>query len=256
MITIRVIVVEDQPVARERLVSLLAEEPDIRVVAACAHGGEAVERIRALAPDLVFLDVQMPELDGLGVVRAIGVERMPAVVFVTAFDEYAVRAFEVHALDYLLKPFGHARLRAVLQRVRQSLTLRRESETARRLLGLLRDAAAIAPDPSTRITVRTGGRVMFVSPDDLLFVEASGNYALLHTTTGVHKVRDTVSEIEARLRSRFTRIHRSTLVNLLRVRELRLGEGGEYDVLLDDGRRLRVTRQYRASLEERLRTLA
>jgi two-component system LytT family response regulator len=252
---IRVVVVEDHPVARERLVTLLAAEPDIEVLAACGHGREAVERIPALRPDLVFLDVQMPELDGFGVVRAIGAERMPAVVFVTAFDEYALRAFEIHAFDYLLKPFGRVRVREVLDRVRQELQRRHESETARRLLGLLRDTPAV-DDAGSRIVVRSGGRVVFVSPYDLLFVEASGNHAILHTATGDHKVRDSLAELETRLGARFMRIHRSTLVNLSQVRELRLVHGGEYDVMLKDGRRLRVTRLYRGALEERLRTLA
>jgi two-component system LytT family response regulator len=241
------VVVEDQPLARERLVALLRQQPDLRVVGECADGAEAVERIPALAPDVVFLDVQMPELSGFDVIDAIGVDRMPPVVFVTAFDQYALQAFEVHALDYLLKPYAEARLKAVIAHVRKTLG----RSMASRYSGLLGEPAVASS--RERIVLRSGGRILFISRDDIEWVDAQGNYAIVHASGQAYRVRDRISELEARLGPAFARIHRSTVVNVDHVRELQVAGGGEYDVVMKSGLRLRVTRLHRPALEQRLR---
>jgi two-component system LytT family response regulator len=258
---LRVVVVEDQPLARERLVTLLNEDPHVEVVAACENGGEAVDRIRELRPDIVFLDVQMPEVDGFDVIEAVGIDEMPPVVFVTAFDAYALKAFEVHAFDYLLKPFGQARLAAVLARARTQLSRRpaapphghQNDAAARRMTGLL-ESSAIAQSRE-RLVFRSAGRILFVRREDIEWVEASGNNALVHATAGALQIRESMRAIEHRLGPGFARVHRSALVNLQRVQEMQVAGGGEYDVLMQSGLKLRVTRLHRAALERKLREL-
>ena len=252
MTPLRVMVVEDHPLARERLVRMLNGEAGVEVVAECEHGAEALERIPRLTPDLVFLDVHMPEMSGFDVIEAIGVDAMPPVVFVTAFDSYALKAFEVHALDYLLKPFGPARLSAVLVRARTQIP-RRNGTNGHRLHHLL--SAPEVAGGRERLVLRSGGRVLFVLRDDVEWVEAAGNYVRFHTATGTIQIRDRMSAVEERLGSGFGRIHRSTVVNLRRVVELQIAGGGEYDVVLKSGARLRVTRLHRPALEEQLRQL-
>jgi two-component system LytT family response regulator len=257
---IRAVVVDDQPVARDRLVALLAEEPDITVVGTCATGVEAVASIRADRPDLVFLDVQMPELDGLGVVEAIGADQMPVTVFVTAYDEFAVRAFEAQALDYLLKPFARQRFAQALTRVRRTLAERRDAALAGRLLtavSALRPAgSAPAPPANRRLMVRSAGRVAFVEVEAIEWVEAEGNYVRLHTATQSHLLRETMGDLLVRLgEDAFFRIHRSRIVNLSRVESLRVAGGGDYDVVLASGRVLGLSRGYRDALQRRLQSL-
>ena len=253
MTPLRVIVVEDQPLAREHLVALLRTEPDVDVLAQCAHGGEALAAIPALRPDLVFLDVQMPEMNAFDVIEAIGVEEMPPVVFVTAFDAYALKAFEVHAFDYLLKPFGPSRLAGVVARARKTLSGSSEGDVARRYSGLL-DTPSIAQGRE-RLVIRSGGRVLFVRRETIEWVEADGNYVNVYAEAGRYQSRERLSTMEQRLGSGFARIHRSTLVNLHRVAELQVAGGGEYDVVMTSGTRLRVTRMHRRALHERLQGL-
>lgn len=248
----RVVVVEDQPLARERLVALLRQQSGLTVVGECANGLEAVEQIPVMAPDVVFLDVQMPELSGFDVIEALGVERMPPVVFVTAFDKYALKAFEVHAFDYLLKPFAEERLVAVVARLKN--LLRRDSgNVARRYSGLLEEPRIAAS--RERVVLRCGGRVLFIRRTDIDWVEAEGNYARVHTTAGNYLVREPLTDLALRLGPSFERIHRSTLVNVYRIEELQLAGSGEYDVVMNKGLRLRVTRLHRPALEKRLREL-
>ena len=250
---IRTVVADDQPMARERLTALLAQQPDVDVVATCASGAEAVSAIKAHRPDLVFLDMQMPELDGFGVIDAVGVDRMPPVVFVTAYDAFALRAFEVHALDYLLKPFGRDRFEQALERARRHLERQRDGELATRLMALVADVRPAGGRPD-RLMVRSGARVVFVDADQIEWVEAEGNYVRLHAGSESHLVRDTMQSMERRLGpARFARIHRSRIVNLSRVRELRLVASGEYEAVLHTGVRLGVGRLYREALQERLR---
>jgi two-component system, LytTR family, response regulator len=252
MNSIRTLVVDDQRLARERLVSLLNEEYDVDVIGECDTGRSTVEMIGAARPDLVFLDMQMPELDGFGVVNAVGPDRMPLVIFVTAYDEHALRAFEIHAIDYLLKPFSNERFRRALSHARMELQRRRAEEFSRRLLDLMRDVEQPAERPA-RLMLRTEGKVAFLSPEEVNWVEAEGNYARLYLEDGSHVIRETMKDIEGRLGERFVRIHRSHAVNVGRVNELRSCGGGEYEVVLRDGTVLKVGHSFRAHLEERLR---
>jgi two-component system, LytTR family, response regulator len=251
---IRALVVDDQPVARERLVSLLAEEADVELVGTCATGVEAVRAIRRLAPNLVFLDMQMPELDGLAVVEAVGVDRMPLTVFVTAYDEYAVRAFDAQALDYLLKPFARPRFARAVARVRERLAGRERAALTGRLLQAVESMRERARPPVPRLIVKSGGRVLFVDVPQIDWVEAEGNYARVHLAGGQqHLVRDTMTELLGRLgEDRFIRVHRSAIVNLGRVAELRLAAGGDYDVVLTSGTHVPLSRSFRDQLQARL----
>ena len=246
------LVADDQPLARERLLALLAQEEDVTVVATATTGTDAVAAIRAHAPDLVFLDMQMPELDGLGVIEAIGTDRMPPTIFVTAFDDYAIQAFEVHALDYLLKPFGRQRFEKALARARLHLQRNRAQAVTEQFEALVKDLRTPAPIRN-RIVVRTGGRISFVDVDQIDWVEAEGNYVRLHIGAESHLVRDTMNGILARLNSdRFFRIHRSRIVRLDRIQSLHLASGGDYDVVLQNGVRLGLSRLYKDDLQGRL----
>jgi two-component system, LytTR family, response regulator len=249
---IRAVVVDDQPLARERLVGLLALESDIDLAGVCATGRDGVAVIREVRPDLVFLDMQMPELDGLGVVEAVGIDRMPLTIFVTAFDEYAVRAFEAQAIDYLLKPFARPRFQQALDRARRHLERHRRAELSGQLLSVVATLRARA-EPGPRLMVKSGGRVVFVDVDSIDWAEAEGNYARLHAGTETYLLRQTMVDLLARLGpERFARIHRSRLVNVARVAELRVAGGGDYDVVLHSGLRLGLSRSFRDDLQHRL----
>ena len=230
---IRAVVVDDEPLARAGMRALLEDDPELLVVAECANGHEAVLALRAHAPDLVLLDVQMPGLDGFGVVREIGADRMPVVVFATAFDQYALQAFEARALDYLLKPFTDERFGVVLGRAKEQVRQRR--------LG----ASSAQPAPPARLEVRLGNRVAYVRLDDVDWIEAADYYARLHVGAASHLVRETMQELEARLDARrFVRVHRSAIVNVERVRELHAA-AGRHEVVLRDGTRLPLSRSRR-----------
>jgi len=248
---IRVLVADDQPMARERLVTLLSAEPGVELAGTAASGPEAIDRIRSASPDLVFLDLQMPGMDGFKVIETIGVDRMPATVFVTAYDEYAVRAFEVQALDYLLKPFGRQRFQSALERARRHLERERQGEMAGRLAELLRTGRQ---EPAgERLLVKSGGRVSFVEVESIDWVEAEGNYVRIHAGEHVHLMRETMSGLIDRLGAhRFFRIHRSRIVNIKRVKELLIAGGGDYQVVLVDGTKLGLSRLYRDALQEQL----
>jgi two-component system LytT family response regulator len=249
---IRTLVVDDEPMARERVLALLRHEQDVEVVGECSDGTQAVAAIQEHSPDLVFLDVQMPGLDGFGVIEAMGAEKMPTVIFVTAYDEYALRAFEVHALDYLLKPFGRDRFRQTLDHARASLERRRAGDLGRRLLALVND---IKPEPARldRLIVKSGGRVFFLRTEEIDWIEAAGNYVRLHLGEESHLFRETMNRMESRLDpKRFARIHRSRIVNTERIKELQPWFNGEYVVVLSNGTRLPLSRGYRDKLQERL----
>jgi len=248
---IRVVVADDQPLARERLVSLLAAEPDVHLAATAASGLEAVEQIRQTAPDLVFLDLQMPGMDGFKVIEEIGIERMPPTVFVTAHDEYAVRAFEVQAIDYLLKPFGRHRLQSALARAKRYLERERQGVMAGRLAELLQSGGRASG--GERLTVKSGGRVTFVEIDSIDWVEAEGNYVRLYVGEQVHLIRETMNGLIEKIGpQKFFRIHRSRIVNVNRVKELLIAGGGDYQVVLIDGTKLGLSRLYRDALQEQL----
>jgi len=250
--TLRVLIVDDEPLARQRIRDLLAEEAGLEVVAECGDGEEAVERILVDRPDLVCLDVQMPEMTGFEVLEAVSADAVPAVIFVTAYDEYALRAFDANALDYLMKPFHRARFQAALERARRAVEARGSGAIAAgmeaRLRGLL---AQLDPRPhyARRLVVRIGSRIRFVDVSEVDYVDAEGNYARLHVAKRAYLLRETMARLEERLDpERFIRIHRSTIVNLDRIREIEPLPKGNYQVVLRDGTRLGTTRRYRENL--------
>lgn len=250
--SIRTVIVDDEPLAREGLRGFLTDHPDVEIVGECGSGKEAVRAIEALRPDLVFLDIQMPELDGFGVLRELGPEKTPAVVFVTAHDEYAIDAFEVVALDYLLKPVERARFERSLERARAQLGAGGVEELRNRVLRLL-DQLGREDELLDRIVVKSRGRVSFVSVRDIRWIEAEGNYARLHVSDGDHLIRETMASLERRLDpKRFARVHRSAIVNLDRVREIQPWFKGDLMVILDTGEEVALSRKYRKKLRERL----
>ncbi|KAA0253323.1 response regulator transcription factor [Acidobacteria bacterium ACD] len=239
------VVVDDEPLARELLAELLSRRPDVRVLATCADGFEAVRAVSEKAPDLLFLDVQMPELDGFEVLELL--ERKPAVVFVTAYDQYAVKAFEVHAVDYLLKPYGAARLDEAVERAKA----RAEGTRAAPADGAVDSARP--PGPARRVVVRDGARVAVIPVGDLEWAEAQDDYVLLSTRGRRYLKQQTLSGLAARLDpARFVRVHRSYLLNLDRLVRLRPGGRGAYTAVLSDGTELPVSRSGAQRLRDRL----
>ena len=238
----RVLIVDDEPLACERIRTLLAGERGIEIAGECHDGKSAVDAIRRLAPDLVFLDVQMPEMDGFGVLERLNRDRMPAVIFVTAFDQYAIKAFEVCALDYLLKPFDRERFAKALARARSSGDL-----TAR--LGALLEEWSGRRKYLDRLVIRSGGRVFFLRVEEIDWIESAGNYVRLHCGNEGHLYRETMARMESSLDpARFARIHRSTIVNVERVKELHPLFRGDYTVILRNGRELTLSKGYRGRL--------
>jgi two-component system LytT family response regulator len=249
---IRTFLVDDEPLGRERIRSLLAHEPDVEIIGEAEDGEAALDAIQRLHPDLVFLDIQMPGLDGFGVVRGL-TPPIPLIIFVTAYDQHAIKAFEAHALDYLLKPAKPARLRDALQRARAQLQLARTpaAELPRQLLDLLATREPERPT-LTRLPVRTNERTTFVRVGAVDWIEAAGNYVVLHVGKENHILRDSLAALEDQLPRSFLRISRSTIVNLDRVRELQAMAAGEHVVILQDGRQIPMTRGVR-EVEDRLR---
>jgi two-component system, LytTR family, response regulator len=251
---IRTLVVDDEPVARARVLALLRDEADIEVVGECSTGPQAISVIEATAPDLVFLDVQMPQMDGFALARTLG-QDMPAVVFVTAYDEYALQAFEIHALDYLLKPFSAERFKSALTHARQHIAKRQATTVGRQLMALLPELQRPSPDGGNRdrLVIKSSGRIYFVRIQDIDWCEAAGNYVRLHIGQQTHLVRGTMAHLESQLDAgQFVRIHRSTIVNVERIHELRSSFNGEYLITLNDKTRLTLSRGYREGLQARL----
>jgi two-component system LytT family response regulator len=253
---LRVLVVDDEPLARQRIEDLLRHEPGVELVGTADSGPAAVERIRALQPDLVFLDVQMPGKTGLDVVREVGAERMPATIFVTAFDQHALAAFDLAALDYLVKPFDDERFEQALRRARRMVELEEVSRLRAQLLAALageRGEHPAQPDYLERIPVETRGKVQVVPVADIDFIVASGPYAELYVKDRRHLIRESMTTLEERLDpAHFLRIHRSSIVRIDLVETLHKSPGGDYEVQLKGGRRLRVSRSRREELERRL----
>jgi two-component system LytT family response regulator len=242
MSKLRAIVADDEPLARARLRRLLASEADVEIVAECADGAATAAALAEHAPELLFLDVEMPELDGFDVLAHAGGARPPAVIFVTAYDRHAIRAFETHALDYVLKPVDAKRLRLSVERAREHL---RQGQASAALAGILRELRP-EREPLDRIAVRSRGRVSFIRAADVTFIEAAGNYARIHTPRESHLIRETMAALEGKLdRRRFLRIHRSTIVNIDAIRELRPWFGGDTIVVTLDGTELVLSRTYR-----------
>jgi two-component system LytT family response regulator len=233
---IRALVVDDEPLARSNLAVLLRQDPEIASISECGSGMKAVAAIRRTKPDLLFLDVQMPECDGFDVLELLGADLPAAIVFVTAYDEYALRAFEAGALDYLLKPFDNARFNRALDRAKQRISAGKEF-----------------PKKSDRLVIKSTGQVAFVKLSEIDWIEAADYYACLHVGTKTYLLRRTMSELDYGLdQAAFCRIHRSAIVNLDRVRGLKLNRDGDYEVVLDAGTRLPLSRRYRKQLQSRL----
>jgi two-component system LytT family response regulator len=272
---LRVLVVDDERLPRQRLMRLLEEVPNAECVGECANGRSAVDAIESLLPDLVLLDVRMPGMGGLDVARSL-TGHVPFVIFVTAFDEYALSAFEVHAIDYLLKPVERERFVAAIERARALVANTTAAQRHERLLALLQgeprlasaeqEARADVPDatpsppgaePATyprRFLVKGDGQMYFVAVNDIDWVEAYGNYVRLHVGKGVHLIRETLGNIERKLDpTRFARVHRSSIVNLDRVARMDLWGAGDYMVLLKDGTKLKLSRWYRSRIEQTTR---
>lgn len=267
---IKTLVVDDEPLARRNLRVLLEADPEVELVGEASGGAEALALISEHSPDLVFLDVQMPELDGFGVLERLEAEKLPVVIFVTAFDKYALKAFDFHALDYLLKPFDDSRFEKALARAKQQLAQRELKNLSRRLISLLEDRGttrgvedASAPPDSpdkppryqTRFLIKSAGRVSFIRADEIDWIEAEDYYVKLHVKGRGHLLRETMNDIETRLDPEvFVRIHRSSIVNLERVRELQQLFGGDYAVVLHDGTQLKLSRARRERVESLLKT--
>jgi two-component system LytT family response regulator len=246
---VRALVVDDEPVAREHVRSLLEDRGDMEVVAECGDGRSAVAAVLETSPDLVILDVQMPELDGLGVVRAIGPDRMPAVVFVTAHDEHAVEAFEVHALDYVLKPVNRVRFNAAIDRV--VALLRAGSGGRAEALAELVDRAAPPRAGADHLAVRSGDRLLFLRIADIDWIEAADDKVRIHVGRVVHEHRATMAQMEQRLpTATFVRVHRSAIVNVGRIREFHPWFQGDWILVLADGTRVQSGKSYRARIRE------
>ena len=250
---VRVLIVDDEPLARTHLRSLLEARTDVTVIGECGDGASAVRRILDDSPDLVLLDVQMPELDGLGVVRHLGPNRMPATVFVTAYDQHAIAAFEVHALDYILKPVNRARFKKAIDRV---VELLRQKATTEQRSALARLVEEIGGERSVleRFTVKVGERMIYLKVADIDWIEAANDVVKLHVGKQVLEHRVTLSQLEQRLPKKFARIHRSTIVNVERIREFQAWFNGDWLVILVDGTKLQSGKSYRARVRELMGT--
>jgi two-component system LytT family response regulator len=245
--SIRTLIVDDEPLARSNLTVLLRADREITIVGECGSGREAFTAIRSAEPDLLFLDVQMPEVDGFDVLEMLGGDLPPAIVFVTAYDQYALRAFEAGALDYLLKPFDNARFELALSRAKQRIKLGREGG----------DRGSSDPRKLERVAIKNAGQVSFIKISEIDWIEAADYYVCLHLGAKSHLLRRSLADLEQDLDpSLFCRVHRSSIVNLERVRGLKLTEDGEYEVLLESGARVRLSRRYRKQLQARMQATA
>ncbi len=262
---IRTLIVDDEPLARDGVASLLEHDPEIEVVGTCGDGQSAVEAIRTRSPDLVFLDIQMPKLDGFGVLAELTPAERPVVVFATAYDQHAIRAFEVYAIDYLLKPFGNARFAAALRRAKDEVRKSRTSHLSlqvEQLLEHVRDLDAKRPlaapeavaapvaDYADRIVLKADGALHFIKTRDVIWIEAQGDFVKVQTQGKTQLVRETLQSMERKLdAAKFLRTHRSFLVNLEHVRKVEVALYGDYVVFMSDGSKLRLSRNYRSKLK-------
>lgn len=248
---IRVLLVDDESLAREMLREMLQDDPQVTIVGESCNGLEALEAIRTHSPDLIFLDVQMPELGGFELLEALGKD-IPQVIFVTAYDQYAVRAFEVHALDYLLKPFDQERFDISWQRARAHILRDRDGGTDQRILALLEEMKA-GNKYLERLVIKASGRIYFLETSEIDWIEAEGNYVSVHSGKKSHLLRETISSLEAQLDpKKFLRIHRSSIVRIDRIQELQPWFHGEYRIILQNGTQLTLSRNYRDKLQEAL----
>ena len=255
---IRTLIVDDEPLARRNLRLLLEKDPEIEIIDECRNGREAVKVLKNFSPELVFLDIQMPEMDGFDVLAEVGPKQIQAIIFVTAFDQYALKAFEVHALDYLLKPFDDARFQKALQKAKSQIEQRQINKLSRKLLALLEDREHSQAERQktylTRLMIKLASRVVLLKVGEIDWIEADGNYAKLHVGRKSHLLREKMHDLEAQLNpKKFVRIHRSIIVNLDRIKEMHPHFNGDYVVVLEDGSQLKLSRSRREHLEARLK---
>ena len=257
---LRTLIVDDEPLARRNIRLLLEKDPQIEILDECRNGREAIKAINTLSPDLIFLDIQMPEIDGFDVLARVGPEHIQAIIFVTAFDQYALKAFDVHALDYLLKPFDDERFAQALRRAKAQIEAQEMNRLSKRLLALLEERESQRKSQTThlsRLMLKVSGRVVLLKVDEIDFIEADGNYAKLHVGRKAHLLREKMHDLEGQLDpAKFVRIHRSIIVNLDRIKEMHPHFNGDYIVVLEDGRELRLSRSRRENLEAKLKALA
>lgn len=247
---IRALVVDDEPLAREMIREMLEDDSEVEIVGECVNGREAVEAIKSLKPDLVFLDIQMPELGGFEVLESFDPESIPPyIIFVTAYDQYAVRAFEVHAFDYLLKPFDKERFDAAWERVKTQIKLDQGGERDRHILALLEELKS-GPRHLERLVIKNGGRVFFLNVQDVYCIESEGNYVRVYDNQKGYLLRETISSLEEQLDPRqFRRIHRSAIVKIDRIKEMQPWFHGEYRIIMENGKQLTLSRNYRSNFQ-------
>jgi two-component system, LytTR family, response regulator len=247
---INTLIVDDEPLARDRIKRFLRDEDGIRLIGECKNGVEAIDTIGREKPDLVFLDIQMPEKNGFDVIRSFDPKDLPTIIFVTAYDQYALQAFDVHALDYLLKPFNRERIKRAVARAREHLDHKRMGNIDERLNALIADIRS-ERKYLDRLVVKAVGRVFFLKIDEIDWIEAAGNYVKLHVGREAHMIRETMNGIESKLDpAKFLRIHRSTVVNIDRIKELHPMFSGDYAVILRNGTELALSRNYRERFTE------
>ncbi len=250
---IRTVIADDEGLARKKLRILLDSEPQVEVVAECQNGRETVAAIRSFRPDMLLLDIQMPDLDGFEVLSEISSDEIPQVIFTSAYDQYAIRAFEAHALDYLLKPFDQDRLHVAIERASTEMQKRKDQDLTNRILELLsavKSGKPPVPEFDERLAIRTNGRVVFLSLEEIQWIEAAANYVRLNTGKVSYLFRETISRVSERLNpSHFVRIHRSAIVNVRQIKELIPVNSGEYVVVLHSGKELSCSRGYRTNLQ-------
>lgn len=251
MDTIRTLIIDDEPVARERMRKLLTDEQDVEIIGECVDGAEAVAAINAESPDLVFLDIQMPYMDGFTALKAVEVTKMPVVVFVTAYDEFAIKAFEVNAIDYLLKPYDESRFRESLQRARRSIGERIGSGAVTKELRSLLEASPSKAVKSDRIAIRSSGQIRFLRASEIDWIDSQGNYARIHVGSETHMLKETLQNLEERLdASQFFRCHRSSIVNIDRIESLEKWFQGDYVITLHSGEKIPLSRRRYTELRE------
>lgn len=249
---IKTLIVDDEPLARSIIKRFLSDRRDIEIAGECENGHEAIHALKTREIDLIFLDIQMPEIDGFAVIDAAGGKRLPHIIFVTAYDQYAVRAFEVHAVDYLLKPFDRERFEDSLQRAVQQIRNQKDDDLKERLFNFLHEKARTT-DFLERFVIKTNGRVFFLKTEEIMWIEAEANYVMLHTTAGRHLFREAISNLEGQLNPHdFRRIGRSAIVNLNYIKELQAWSRGDYKVILLNGTELKLSHHYRENLNRYL----
>ncbi|HEY7546246.1 MAG TPA: LytTR family DNA-binding domain-containing protein [Blastocatellia bacterium] len=253
---IRAMIVDDEPIARRNIRALLSLDAEVEIINECGSGAKAVKLIQSTPPDLLFLDIQMPEMSGFDVLKKIDINQIPAIIFITAFDQYALRAFEVHALDYLLKPFDDERFEQALSRAKAQIEQREAASLRKKLLALMDIEEREKPDYAEKFLIRSASRVFFVRADEIDWIEAADYYVRLHVGDHAHMLRETMAELEARLDpEKFLRIHRSAIVNLTRIREAQM-KGGECILILNDNTQLKLSRSRREQIEKILNRIS